>query len=66
MKKLEIQIREKLLPALIGGRHGSDEMRQIYSLPARLGGLGLQIPSADSDMEYENSQLVTTADKFYI
>ena len=59
LQKLETLIREKLLPALMGGQHVSDEMRQVYSLPARMGGLGIQIPPDESDKEYDNSKIIT-------
>ena len=34
-------------------------MRRTYNLPARLGGLGIQDPTAESDIEYDNSNRVT-------
>ena len=59
LKRLEDQIKEKLIPAILGGRQVSDEQRQIFSLPARLGGLGFQDPSVESDFEYECSVRMT-------
>ena len=59
LKKLESVIREKLIPAILGGRNTSDEMRKLYALPARLGGLGIDNPVENADFEYENSKLIT-------
>ena len=59
MKKLESLIREKLIPAFLGGREVSDDMRKVYALPARLGGLGIGNPVEDAAFEYENSMLIT-------
>ena len=59
MKRLEELIRTKLIPAVIGGRNVSDELRTIMQLPARMGGMGFLDPSDESDLEYENSKLVT-------
>ena len=59
MKKLEAQIQEKLIPAIIGRSTITDEMRMIFSLPARLGGMGFQDPSAESDFEYKKSTVAT-------
>ena len=58
-QKLEDHIHEKLIPALFGGQPVSDDLRQICSLPARLGGLGVLVPPEESDMEYENSKIAT-------
>ena len=58
MKKLERLIREKLIPAFIGCREVSD-IRKVYALPARLGGLGIGNPVEDAAFEYENSMLIT-------
>ena len=59
MAKLEAQIKNILLPAILGGRSVSDVMRKVYSLPARLGGLGFQNPVVDAQMEYSNSVTMT-------
>ena len=59
MKKLEHLVRTKLIPAIMGGREVADEMRKILQLPARMGGMGFQDPSEESEWEYENSKRVT-------
>ena len=59
MNKLEDKIKDKLLPTIIGRSYLSDEMRKLYSLPAKLGGLGFQDPSAEAEFEYQNSIMAT-------
>ena len=59
LHKLEDQIREKLIPAIMGGRQPSAELRLLFSLPARMGGLGFQDPSAESAFDYECSVRIT-------
>ena len=44
-----------MLPTLLGGRLIGDEMRRIFSLPTRMGGLGVSIPSQEAELEYVNS-----------
>ena len=34
-------------------------MRQVYSLPVRMGGLGFEIPQVECDLNYENSKIMT-------
>ncbi len=60
MKGLEDLIRNKLIPAIMGGRDISDELRMILHLPARMGGMGFLDPSIESNWEYENSKRVTS------
>ena len=55
---LEQAIRDKLMPAIIG-RAISDIERKIFSLPVRLGGLGIQDPTVTADLEYRASIFVT-------
>jgi hypothetical protein len=59
MKKLESLIREKLIPAFLGGREVSDDMRKVYDLPSRLGGQGIRNLVEDAAFECENSMLIT-------
>ena len=40
MKKLEYEIKETLILAIVGKNYISDDTRRKFSLPARLGGLG--------------------------
>ena len=59
MKPLEILIREKLIPALIGPQIISEDMRSVFALPARVGGLGLSVPHEECEIEYANSKTMT-------
>ena len=59
MQDLELEICQNLPPAILGGRNINDEHRTVFSLPGRLGGLGIQISTEDDDFEYENSLLIT-------
>ena len=54
---MEEKIKEQLIPAIIG-RDISNELRNVFSLPARLGGLGFLDPSEEADFEYSNSTSV--------
>ena len=45
LQPLEDAIRHVFLPALIGRQSFSDEERELFALPARLGGLGITIPT---------------------
>jgi hypothetical protein len=47
MKPLEAVIATKFLPALMGG-HVTDQERAVYTLPARMGGLGVRDPSKET------------------
>ena len=55
---LEESIRTKLIPAIIG-RNVTEIERSIFSLPVRLGGLGIQNPCETADREYDNSTRIT-------
>ena len=59
MQELEQLIREKLIPSIIGGRYISNEYRNIFALPTRHGGMGMENPVDVSDFEYQNSLLMT-------
>ena len=59
MKKLEYEIKETLIPAIVGKNYISDDTRRIFSLPARLGGLGFLDPCSVSDLEYKSSLAAT-------
>ena len=51
MGPLEHAIHSKLIPALTGIKPGSpisDDMRDVYALPARWGGSGIDNPVVDS------------------
>ena len=55
---LEEKIRLKLLPALCG-RSVNDTDREIFCLPLRLGGLGIENPVADALTIYQEARKVT-------
>ena len=60
LKKLEYHIKETLIPAIVGKEFISDDTRRIFSLPARLGGLGFLDPCSVADLEYESSVSATS------
>ena len=55
---LENTIRNTFIPAIIG-RNISDNFRKIFSLPVRLGGMGIEDPSETSQAEYTASKEIT-------
>ena len=48
-----------MIPAITGRDFITDEMRLLFSLPARLGGLGFLIPTEEAQFEYQYSRIVT-------
>jgi hypothetical protein len=58
-KPLDDIIRDKFIPALLGGRLVTDEESKLLSLPARLGGLDIENPMITSSMKYTNSLKAT-------
>ena len=59
LQELEDKIRGCLIPAITGRDFITDEMRLLFSLPARLGGLGFLIPTEEAQFEYQYSRIVT-------
>ena len=59
MQPLEDVIRRKFIPALLG-REVNDLERELFSLPARYGGLGIGNPCVQSARQYTNSEELTT------
>ena len=59
LQPLEDIIRTKFIPALCGGPAPNDTLRELLSLPCRLGGLGLVNPTSRADFEYSASKGVT-------
>ena len=57
---LEDSLRLKLLPTLIGQCAVNDHLRSIFSLPARLGGLGFSNPFTESSKQYSDSVFILT------
>ena len=54
IQKLEDLIQSSL-QTLLGGKEIIEELQKIFSLPARLGGLGIAIPTIEAELEYTNS-----------
>jgi len=50
---------DKFISTLFQGREISSIERSIFSLPVKLGGLGIEIPSLIANVQFENSRLVT-------
>ena len=59
MESLEVCIQSQLMPAILGGREVTDDLRVILNLPARMGGMGFLNPSTEADKEYSNSIMAT-------
>ena len=53
-------LRMDLLPVLTGRPPPNDTKCDLFSLPARLGGLGIRIPSRNADRELQSSLLITS------
>ena len=58
---LDEDLHSVLLPALMGRPPPSDQERTLFALPARLGGLGVGIPSIDAAREFRSSSLITSS-----
>ncbi len=56
---LENVIRSELIPTLTGNPPPNESDRELFALPARLGGLGLRNPARNCDLECSASQLIT-------
>ena len=61
LKPLEDVIRLKLIPAITGRLGISNLERDLFSLPARLGGLNIPNPQIRAPSEYDASVKVTSA-----
>ena len=59
LRPLEDAIRNQLIPALTEQQVVNDVEREMISLPARLGGLGIPTPGDEADHEFENSTKLT-------
>ena len=57
---LDTVLRMDLLPALTGRSPPNDLECDLFALPARLGGLGIRIPSRNADRELQSSLLITS------
>ena len=58
---LEYHIKETLLPVLVNKLFIPEQLRNIFALPAKMGGLGISNITETSELEYSNSVLATTA-----
>ena len=61
LNPLEYQLKESFIPAIIGKQYVPDDIRKIISLPAKMGGLGINNIALTSDLEYDNSVAATRA-----
>jgi len=50
LQSLDNVVRQVFIPTITGRSPSSDLMRKLFSLPARLGGLGLPEPSSDTEL----------------
>jgi hypothetical protein len=61
LQPLENAIRNRLVPSLTGKNAISEDERTLLSLPVRLGGMGIPIPTKASRKQYDASRRVTAA-----
>ena len=61
LKPLDDALQTKLIPALTGRPPPNDVEYALFALPARMGGLGITIPSKQADQEHLSSLRVTSA-----
>ena len=59
LKQLDDKVLHEFIPAITEGHHCTPMERSLLSLPVRMGGLGIPIFSEISDIEFNNSLLVT-------
>ena len=57
--KLEYHIKDTFLPVILGKLFIPDYLRNIFSLPARMGGLGITNICETADLEYKHSTMAT-------
>ena len=65
LQPIEDIIRHELIPALCGKGHINDDKRKLFSLPPRLGSLGINILPYCADHLYSNSQTATDIEAIY-
>ena len=61
LQPLEEAIATKLIPAITGRSTISALERELISLPARLGGLGMPDPTQQADLQHQNSRRITAS-----
>ena len=59
LKRLDAAVDENVVKYLVHNYEISDLERTWFSLPPRLGGLGIRIPSEMADIYYQNSRRMT-------
>ena len=59
LQPIEDVIHHRVIPAIIGKQNMSDAERRLFSLPTKLGGLGIGIPLEHTEQEFSNSVTVT-------
>ena len=59
LKPFDEAVDQKLIPALLNGRHLNEHERKLFSLPLKLGGVGLSIVAEKSARQYSNSRMMT-------
>ena len=59
IKPVDEVVNNMLLPAITERSAISEEDRRLFSLPAKMGGLGIPIFSENSKIEYNNSRRIT-------
>ena len=60
LEPLDNTIRSGLIPALTGRPPPNDLECDLFAMPARLGGLGIRLPSKNADREHHSSLSVTS------
>jgi hypothetical protein len=58
---LESVIRQRFIPALLGGHFVSDAERLLLSLPGRHGGLAIDNPVLDSELHHSTSERISNS-----
>ena len=59
LQPLEDQIRSQLIPVITGHSPPNDTTRDLFSLPARLGGIGLINPTKSSSLQHQASSSIS-------
>ena len=59
LQPIEDVIRHRVIPAITGKQNMSDAERRLFSLPTKMGGLGIGIPLELAEQEFFNSVTVT-------
>ena len=60
LKPLDNVIQNELIPALTGRPPSNELESKLFALPARLGGLGIRLPSQNADREHSASTTITS------